>query len=375
MIIRHVSSIVETSNQESADKDHDGRQDEVDSDQQSKPQIQNQILNHQNSFKQNPLSDSDLDAIRNSYQPIQVGGYHKFSHQSHQTMKPMDVNGYFKRLVIPGNPSLYKSPKLPLLLHQQWNRLSLGETSLLPMIISSLKSNINLNEFDFVTERTNLNKISMRNTKWRIGIQRIGKTIFLRRFHERNTSNFGEFGFLFEDHCTLQQRKIRNMFCEWNKIHTAKIGNFKFLIAAEIDAYDPLREIFVELKTVDKLSEYKARNMWTQSFLGGIPKVIVGFKEKIGEEETRISLIKEYETESLTNDDCKRTCFQILLKVLKFIQDNVEDNKIYLLQRGGHSIETNERPIDLFETTDSDQFISSSILEEIRHKLKKEPIK
>ena len=60
-------------------------------------------------------------------------------------------------------------------------------TSVLPLLIAARRSGIDVSSFHFVLERSSFNKLVKRDEKWRIGIQRIGQTIFFRRHITRKT--------------------------------------------------------------------------------------------------------------------------------------------------------------------------------------------
>jgi RAT1-interacting protein len=109
-------------------------------------------------------------------------------------------------------------------------------------------------------------------------------------------------GFKFEELCmasingdpsSMSQRaeQIVNNNSEFDVVLTSSLGGHKLLIGAEVDGLDEIGDKYIELKTTrvvrsenmrTTLEEKKMLKWWTQSFLGGIPTILVGYRNDRG---------------------------------------------------------------------------------------------
>lgn len=197
----------------------------------------------------------------------------------------------------------------------------------------------------FVSYRNNFRKFFNRRDAWRVDIQRVGRSIFLRRHLNYNYVNPFDVGHLFEQACkesnVLQAvaashgigaakaalkahgRKEDSTTHPYRAVVAAELNEFDLLTSIEIDLYqkhnataaaaasaaeaspasaadaasssgpsytvpsgvsfpaNPL-DCFLELKTVKKQRWDKAKksDVWVQTFLGGVTKTIVGYKQE-----------------------------------------------------------------------------------------------
>ncbi len=74
-------------------------------------------------------------------------------------------------------------------------------SSLLPLLVGARRNLVDVSSFDFVLERSGFNKLVKRDEMWRIGIQRIGQTIFFRRLIDRKSVDKNDVGSQFENLC------------------------------------------------------------------------------------------------------------------------------------------------------------------------------
>jgi len=144
----------------------------------------------------------------------------------------------------------------------------------------------------------------------------------------------------------------------------SKLGQFRLVYGAEMDCYVdrnvqdscPLRtDKFVEFKTARKpshpgqlntLYRFKYLKWWLQSFLVGIPTVIVGWRDDAG----IVHEVEDINVRSMPRSARGwqgNVCANFLLEVLKFLNTNIKDNsldKVYRLssfpQDGGLKFET-----------------------------------
>ena len=210
----------------------------------------------------------------------------------------------------------------------------------------------------FVSYRNNFRKFFNRKEFWRVDLQRVGNTIFLRRYLNYNYVNPFDVGHLFEQACKADNviaamaeangvsdvvttkyaaagfakkegLKLRDLAAAHKEdstthpyraiVHT-KLREFELVTSIEIDlcqkdpssaaAADPSDPLstFLELKTVPKhrWTLQKKADVWVQTFLGGVPRTIVGLKEdhkeldekakkKMRKEERRVALMNNEE--------------------------------------------------------------------------------
>eukprot|EP01106_Pelomyxa_sp_JSP_P005354 TRINITY_DN1847_c0_g2_i12.p1 TRINITY_DN1847_c0_g2~~TRINITY_DN1847_c0_g2_i12.p1 ORF type:complete len:273 (-),score=48.18 TRINITY_DN1847_c0_g2_i12:210-917(-) len=144
----------------------------------------------------------------------------------------------------------------------------MAPTSIVPIISAATISGISPLDYDVVTERQNMRLLMYsKGKKWRIGVQRIGHTLFLRRFWSHHWDDLYSTG-----------RQFERMICSpgtpgaHNQLITAKLGQFSLLYFAETDAVDrwgsPL-----ELKTGTNALSHLG-DLWAQTFFGRVSHVI-----------------------------------------------------------------------------------------------------
>ena len=157
----------------------------------------------------------------------------------------------------------------------------------------------------FVTYRNNLNKLLATlhcpNDDWCIGVKRLADQRWLlsvrdtrrRRDEELSQSDaqrlMSYFGYRFEALCTGHDPSTPiDANDEYVGLFNCKLGDHRLAVAAEIDCVDD-SGTYVELKTnkllaskrlVGTFERFKMFKFWVQSYLVGLPRVIVGFRDE-----------------------------------------------------------------------------------------------
>ena len=157
----------------------------------------------------------------------------------------------------------------------------------------------------FVTYRNNLNKLLATlhcpSDDWCIGVKRLTDQRWLlsvrdtrrRRDEELSQSDaqrlMSYFGYRFEALCTGHDPSTPiDANDEYVGLFNCKLGDHRLAVAAEIDCVDD-SGTYVELKTnkllaskrlVGTFERFKMFKFWVQSYLVGVPRVIVGFRDE-----------------------------------------------------------------------------------------------
>lgn len=94
-----------------------------------------------------------------------------------------------------------------------------------------------------------------------------------------------------EDNLENRFKEPVNTWREFGVVFKSKLGGHRLIFGAEVDGLDTNGSSYVELKTCRVLkdqSQYSAfyqnklMSFWAQSFLAGIPKILVGFRSDRG---------------------------------------------------------------------------------------------
>ncbi|CAG8514363.1 9244_t:CDS:2 [Diversispora eburnea] len=206
---------------------------------------------------------------------------------------------------------------------------------------SDNNKNDNLYTADLVSWRGVFTKILCapynKNEPWELGATLWNHTIFLEEHETEQTRerNFGNsprhklmiyWGYKFENLSTINKpssqitspddpelinRKytVVNTNTQYCSVAKTTLGNTRIIMGAEVDCISDTKPIdldksvdnYIELKTTKLLGKskdiynferYKLLKFWAQSFLIGIPKVIVGFRDDNG----FVKQVKEYKT-------------------------------------------------------------------------------
>lgn len=94
-----------------------------------------------------------------------------------------------------------------------------------------------------------------------------------------------------EDNLENRFKEPVNTWREFGVVFKSKLGGHRLIFGAEVDGLDTNSASYVELKTCRLLkdqSQYssfyqnKLMSFWAQSFLAGIPKILIGFRSDRG---------------------------------------------------------------------------------------------
>ncbi|KAG0447869.1 hypothetical protein HPP92_028109 [Vanilla planifolia] len=170
-------------------------------------------------------------------------------------------------------------------------------------------SNIPLQNIHFVTYRNNLNKILatayIRHEPWKMGVHKRNGVVYLNvhKLPERRQSEIDRrrsyWGYAFENLATECFREIGehgkgiDANVEFCSVIKTKLGAHRIVMGAEMDccdATDDGRKFYVELKTSRELDHrteeryerQKLLKFWIQSFLAGVPFIVIGFRNDAG---------------------------------------------------------------------------------------------
>ncbi|KAH9298573.1 hypothetical protein KI387_030255, partial [Taxus chinensis] len=171
--------------------------------------------------------------------------------------------------------------------------------------------NIPLNNIHFVTFRNNLNKILEtaynRHDPWEMGVHRRNGTVYLdvHRLPERPQTEIDRrrtyWGYSFEQLATKglnesesEVSHIVDANVEYCAVIRTKLGAHRIIMGAEMDCYDNSsrdgKKYYIELKTsreletrtLERFEKQKLLKYWIQSFLAGVPRIIIGFRDDAG---------------------------------------------------------------------------------------------
>ncbi|XP_038971556.1 NAD-capped RNA hydrolase DXO1-like isoform X1 [Phoenix dactylifera] len=221
--------------------------------------------------------------------------------------------------------------------------------------------NIPLQNIHFVTFRNNLNKILttayIRNEPWKMGVHKRNGVVYLdvHKLPERPQSEVDRrrcyWGYAFENLATENSREIDadgkgiDANVEFCSVIKTKLGAHRIIMGAEMDCCDSTddgRRFYVELKTSRELDyrteeryeREKLLKFWIQSFLAGVPYIVIGFRNDAG------ILVR---TERLRTKDITQrvkmknywqggVCLAFADEVLCWLYGTVKENEDYVLQ-------------------------------------------
>ncbi|PKA60752.1 Decapping nuclease Dom3z like, chloroplastic [Apostasia shenzhenica] len=222
-------------------------------------------------------------------------------------------------------------------------------------------ANIPLQNIHFVTFRNNLNKIMstayIRNEPWKMGVHKRNGVVYLdvHKLPERPQTEFDRrrcyWGYAFENLATENSREMGedgrgiDANVEFCSVIKTKLGAHRVIMGAEMDccdATDDGRKFYVELKTSreldhrteEKYEREKLLKFWIQSFLAGVPYIVVGYRNDAG------ILLR---TERLRTTDITQrvkmkgywqggVCLAFADEVFCWLYGTVKENEDYILQ-------------------------------------------
>ncbi|CAA7028230.1 unnamed protein product [Microthlaspi erraticum] len=222
--------------------------------------------------------------------------------------------------------------------------------------------NISLDNIHFVTFRNNLNKILgaayNRHEPWEMGVHKRNGTIYLdvHKLPERPQNDLDRrrcyWGYCFESLATEDPGRAYgeeihhvDSNVEFCSVVKTKLGAHRVLMGAEMDCCDETEEgrrFYIELKTsrelddrtVERFEREKLLKFWIQSFLAGVPYILVGYRDDGG----RLVRTERLRTKDiahrarLKNYWQGNVCLAFADEVLCWLYGTVKDNEDYTLQ-------------------------------------------
>ncbi|XP_054819355.1 NAD-capped RNA hydrolase DXO1 isoform X1 [Prosopis cineraria] len=222
--------------------------------------------------------------------------------------------------------------------------------------------NIPLQNIHFVTFRNNLNKIMatayIRHEPWEMGVHKRKGVVYLdvHKLPERPQSDLDRrrcyWGYCFESLATEDPRRsdgegIHHVDAnvEYCSVIKTKLGAHRILMGAEMDCCDSTddgRRFYVELKTSRELDYHteekhereKLLKFWIQSFLAGVPYIVIGFRDDSG----RLVRTERLRTKEITQRIKMKNywqggvCLAFADEVLCWLYGTVKENEDYILQ-------------------------------------------
>ncbi|CAA2977802.1 Hypothetical predicted protein [Olea europaea subsp. europaea] len=241
-------------------------------------------------------------------------------------------------------------------------KTDLGSQGFGDLLACIRNKSIPLQNMHFVTFRNNLNKILatayIRHEPWEMGVHKRNGVIYLdvHKLPERPKSELDRrrcyWGYCFEALATEDPRRADgegihhvDANAEYCSVIKTKLGAHRILMGAEMDCCDSTdegRRFYVELKTSreldyhteEKYEREKLLKFWIQSFLAGVPYVVIGFRDDAG----RLVRTERLRTKDITHRVKMKNywqggvCLAFADEVLCWLYGTVKENEDYILQ-------------------------------------------
>ncbi|GMH22622.1 hypothetical protein Nepgr_024465 [Nepenthes gracilis] len=221
---------------------------------------------------------------------------------------------------------------------------------------------IPLQNIHFVTYRNNLNKILatayIRHEPWEMGVHKRDGVVYLdvHKLPERPQSELDRrrsyWGYCFETLATEDPTRADgedihhiDANIEYCAVIKTKLGAHRILMGAEMDCCDFTndgKKFYVELKTSRELDyqteeryeREKLLKFWIQSFLAGVPFIVIGFRDDSG----RLVRTERLRTKDITHRVKMKgywqggVCLAFADEVLCWLYGTVKENDDYILR-------------------------------------------
>ncbi|XXG68270.1 hypothetical protein AAC387_Pa06g1391 [Persea americana] len=213
------------------------------------------------------------------------------------------------------------------------------------------------NNIHFVTFRNNLNKIMatayIRHEPWEMGVHKRNGVVYLdvHKLPERRQTDLDRrrcyWGYAFESLATENAPSHVDANVEYCSVIKTKLGAHRIIMGAEMDCCDSTddgRKFYIELKTSRELDYHteerfereKLLKFWIQSFLAGVPYIVIGFRNDAG----RLVHTERLRTKDITQRVKMKNywqggvCLAFADEVLCWLYGTVKENEDYILQFG-----------------------------------------
>ncbi|KAK4489181.1 hypothetical protein RD792_004975 [Penstemon davidsonii] len=241
-------------------------------------------------------------------------------------------------------------------------RKDLGSQGFGDLLASIRNKSIPLQNMHFVTYRNNLNKILatayIRHEPWEMGVHKRNGVVYLdvHKVPERPQTELDHrrcyWGYCFETLATEDPNRADgegihhvDPNVEYCSVIKTKLGAHRILMGAEMDCCDSTdegRRFFVELKTSreldyrteERFEREKLLKFWIQSFLAGVPYIVIGFRDDGG----RLVRTERLRTKDITQRVKMKNywqggvCLAFADEVLCWLYGTVKENEDYILQ-------------------------------------------
>ncbi|KAL2348217.1 hypothetical protein Fmac_002217 [Flemingia macrophylla] len=233
------------------------------------------------------------------------------------------------------------------------NEADLGSEGFGDLLACIRDKNIPLQNIHFVTFRNNLNKILatayIRHEPWEMGVHKRNGVVYLdvHKLPERPQSDLDRRSLATEDPRRDDGEGIHHVDAnvEFCSVIKTKLGPHRILMGAEMDCCDSTNEgkkFYVELKTSCELNYHteerfereKLLKFWIQSFLAGVPYIVIGFRDDAG----RLVRTERLRTKDITQRVKMKSywqggvCLAFADEVLCWLYGTVKEGEDYTLQ-------------------------------------------
>ncbi|KAF5960081.1 hypothetical protein HYC85_001290, partial [Camellia sinensis] len=198
----------------------------------------------------------------------------------------------------------------------------------------------------------------IRHEPWEMGVHKRNGVVYLdvHKLPERPQSELDRrrcyWGYCFESLATEDPRRADgegihhvDANVEFCSVIKTKLGAHRIFMGAEMDCCDSTddgRRFYVELKTSRELDYHteeryereKLLKFWIQSFLAGVPYIVIGFRDDAG----RLVRTERLRTKDITQRVKMKNywqggvCLAFADEVLCWLYGTVKDNEDYILQ-------------------------------------------
>jgi hypothetical protein len=344
------------------------------------------------------------EELLKGYIPTRLGLFSLLLTKNNTLQNHMNITSYLQHVNLKPKLPIYQPPKLPLILRPKKKAFfyKVHPTSVVPILLCAHQAKIQITDFDFVTERGNINKIMQRSENWTMAVQRINNTVFLRRCIDRKSVNYNDSGYLFEQACVISNTEKATTSNNNNTVQpqrtetfcllSATVGKYSVLLSAEVDAFDTNRQP-MELKLVAPKTwsmAKKKHEVWVQSFTAGVKTLIRGIRaiEKPANSNgidsknsndrhstkrrarpvtlSTIEKIEEVAVDGLCSKTKQCQSIYLLTQILTFLKEQSIEGVVYHLKREKNS-DTKECTISLYQIHNNEQFITKQLLDDVKN--------
>lgn len=159
-----------------------------------------------------------------------------------------------------------------------------------------------------------------------------------------------------------------NTWREFGVVFKSKLGGHRLIFGAEVDGLDSDGKSYVELKTCRILKDpsqyktfyqHKLMSFWAQSFLAGIPKILVGFRTDRGIIKS-IEYIDVNEIPRITRNKatwCPETMLNFGVIFLDWLKQEMIESSEYQVYKLSFETSVNSQEFQLTKLNDYPPFI------------------